>query len=116
MADASKYVEHFTLIRSAITDTARRQQRQVQRTRNTNGRTVAMLLFAVKVALQLDVDIAGTEELYQLLYGLVCGVVTAASQCRSQWAFDSTRQTDNTLAVLFHVRNRRRAFGLCRLA
>jgi hypothetical protein len=63
MAYARKDVEHFTLIRSAITDTTRRQQRQVQRTRNTNRRTVAMLLFAVEMALQFDVDVARTEEL-----------------------------------------------------
>src|ERR1019366_6057678 len=79
MAYASKDVEHFALIRSAIADTTRRQKRQVQRTRNANRRTVAMLFFAVEVALQLDVDVARTEKIYQFLYALMCGVVTAAS-------------------------------------
>ena len=64
MAYARKDVEHFALIRCSITNTARRQQRQVQRTRNTNRRTVAMFFFTVVVALQFDVDIAGTKELY----------------------------------------------------
>ena len=62
MTDAGEDIEDFTLILRRIVDSTRSQQRQVQRTRNADRRTVAMLFLAVEVALQFDIDITRAED------------------------------------------------------
>src|SRR5947199_2454464 len=62
-----EHVQDFALLRARITYTISREQRQAQTSRHLDRGLVARLLFAIEMALKLDVDVAAPEDLAQPL-------------------------------------------------
>ena len=79
-------------------------------------RLVAALLFALLVPLQFEIHIAAPVNRSQPLGNLPRFVLTAACERRRQRTFVAARQANQSAGKLFQILNRRRAFGLRRLA
>src|SRR3989454_2923725 len=67
VADGGEHVTKFPLACSGMAHAIRRQQRELERVRNFDGSTIAGLLLAMKVALQLHVYVAAAENFRQAL-------------------------------------------------
>ena len=87
----------------------------MQRARNANGRLVAPLLFALLVALQLDIDILAAEDSHQLFHRRAAFSFAAARQRRGQRPLIAAGHADQAARVLPQIVERGRAFALCRL-
>ena len=99
MANACKYVEHFALSRQCIANSIRRQQRQLQLSRNCNRRLIARLFLAAEMALQLDVNISVAEYLAKPLHVFEAGLTPVLRQSMRQRALLAARQA-NTAQLL----------------
>ena len=111
MAHRSKEVQNFAVICSRITDTIGREHRQLQRMSDADRCLIAPLLFALVVALHLDVDIFAAEDSHQPLDGFAACLFSAIRERRSQWAFIATGETDQPGCILLQIIPCGRALG-----
>jgi hypothetical protein len=67
VADGGESVAKFATLSGGVADSVGREQRKMQRTGESDGVAIARFFFTLEVALQFDVDIAGTKDSDQLI-------------------------------------------------
>ena len=103
IANGGEHVAQFALLRNRVTNSVGRQQRQLQRTGDFDGGPVTHFLLAMKVPLQLYINIAAAENTGQAFDRPPRLVHTALRQRSRQWAVISAGEADQAVGVFLQL-------------
>ena len=101
MTDRGESITKLASFGGGVADTVSGEQRKMERAGNVDCGAVAGFFFALEMALQFDVDVAGAEDGYELI-NLAASFIEAASlQGGCEWAFGTAGEADETMGVFF---------------
>ena len=100
VADGGEGVTKLAALRDGVVDSVGGQQRKIQRLGDGDGGAIAGFFFALKMALQFDINILGTEDSDNLIDLAASFVDAALLQSGCQWAFRAAGEADEALGML----------------